>query len=121
MSAFNNIQIPIAEDEFEECDRLLIVGAGCKTGEFVQNTTTAGLIVPLGARPSVAVGLWLHGGIGHLARLYGLACDAIVSAVVVRLETSQILCIGNVPCQNKTRFAPELLQLLSMGSRRAEE
>lgn len=60
----------------------------------------AGLTVPLGARPSVGAGLWLQGGIGHLARLHGLACDPIVGAVIVSVESSQILCIGYVPSQH---------------------
>ncbi len=60
-----------------------------------------GLAVPLGARPSVGAGLWLQGGIGHLARLHGLACDAIVGAVMVSVENSRIFCIGHVPSQHR--------------------
>lgn len=56
--------------------------------------------MPLGARPSVGAALWLQGGIGHLARMYGLACDAIVGAVMVSVDSSQALCIGRVPSQH---------------------
>lgn len=61
----------------------------------------AGLAVPMGARLSVGAGLWLQGGIGHLARLYRLACDAIVGAVMVSVADSRVLCIGRVPSQHQ--------------------
>ncbi|KAF4962448.1 hypothetical protein FSARC_9477 [Fusarium sarcochroum] len=57
------------------------------------------MTVRLGARPSVGTGLWLQGGIGHLARLYGLECDAIIGAVMVSVESGQVLCVGCVPDQ----------------------
>ena len=101
MSAFD--QVYILKDN--ETDRavdygpLVVAETGCTTGDIVRRTMAAGLTVPLGARPSVGAGLWLQGGIGHLARLYGLACDAIVGAVVVSVESSQVLCVGHVPSQ----------------------
>lgn len=49
--------------------------------------------------PIVGAGLWLQGGIGHLARLHGLSCDAIVGAVAVSVTSNQILCVGRVPDQ----------------------
>ncbi|KAG7425015.1 hypothetical protein Forpi1262_v013864 [Fusarium oxysporum f. sp. raphani] len=52
------------------------------------------------SRPSVGAGFWLQGGIGHLARHYGLACDAIVGAVMVDAISGQVLCIGHVPEHN---------------------
>jgi adenine phosphoribosyltransferase len=61
----------------------------------------AGVTIPLGARPSVGAGLWLQGGIGHLARRHGLACDAIVGAVVVSVHSSQVLYVGCVPSQHR--------------------
>jgi FAD/FMN-containing dehydrogenases len=59
------------------------------------------MTVPLGARPSVGAGLWLQGGIGHLARIHGLACDSIVGAVMVSVDSSQLLYIGRVPIQHR--------------------
>ncbi|KAF1956996.1 phosphoribosyl transferase domain protein [Byssothecium circinans] len=76
---------------------LVVAEAGCKTGDIIHKTMAAGVTVPLGARPSVGAGLWLQGGIGHLARLHGLACDAIVGAIVVSVDSGQILCVGSVP------------------------
>ncbi|OGM46813.1 phosphoribosyl transferase domain protein [Aspergillus bombycis] len=105
MSAFDQVHIlPAGKDGGEssfDSDFLVIVEAGCKTGDIVRKTTAAGLTVPLGARPSVGAGLWLQGGIGHLARLYGLACDAIIGAVVVSVDSSEVLYIGHVPSQHR--------------------
>ncbi|KAK6815895.1 hypothetical protein RU639_008976 [Aspergillus parasiticus] len=103
MSAFDHIHIlPAGKDGGESSsDSVVIAGAGCKTGDIVRKTMAAGLTVPLGARPSVGAGLWLQGGIGHLARLYGLACDAIIGAVVVSVDSGEVLCIGHVPSQHR--------------------
>ena len=57
----------------------------------------AGLTVPLGSRPSVGAGLWLQGGIGHLARRHGLSCDSIVGAVLVCVKSGRVLYVGQVP------------------------
>ncbi|KAK8859591.1 phosphoribosyl transferase domain protein [Apiospora arundinis] len=80
---------------------LIIVEAGCNTGRVIRKTMEAGLTVPLGSRPSVGAGLWLQGGIGHIARLHGLACDAIIGAVVVDVSSGQLLCVGDVPSQHR--------------------
>ncbi|KAJ5660483.1 hypothetical protein N7507_006934 [Penicillium longicatenatum] len=101
MSAFDKIHISTAEDDVHGCNTLVVVESGCKTGDIIRETMAAGITVPLGARPSVGAGLWLQGGIGHLTRLHGLACDAIIGAVVVGLETGQIFCIGHVPTQHQ--------------------
>ncbi|KAK4231870.1 hypothetical protein QBC38DRAFT_406514 [Podospora fimiseda] len=84
---------------------LIVAGAGAKTGDIIRRAMEVGLTVPLGARPSVGAGLWLQGGIGHLSRLYGLACDAIVGAVVVSVKDGRVLLIGNVPAQHQPEGA----------------
>ncbi|KAJ6102592.1 hypothetical protein N7486_005019 [Penicillium sp. IBT 16267x] len=105
MDAFNQVHILTAGDGGEESGSdsgpLVVAQAGCKSGDIIRETMAAGLTVPLGSRPSVGAGLWLQGGIGHLARLYGLACDAIVGAVVVSVDSGQVLCIGRVPSQHR--------------------
>ena len=105
MGAFNQVHILMAgEDETDsgsDSGSLVVAEAGCKTGDIVRKTMAVGLTVPLGARPSVGAGLWLQGGIGHLARLHGLACDAIVGAVVVSVDSGQVLCVGHVPSQHR--------------------
>lgn len=105
MGAFNQVHILTAEEDggnsSSNSGSLVIVEAGCKTGDIIRKTMAAGVTVPLGARPSVGGGLWLQGGIGHLARLHGLACDAIVGVVMVSVDSSQVLYAGCVPSQHR--------------------
>ena len=105
MGAFDQVHILIAGKDggdMHSCsDSLVVVEAGCKTGDIIRKMMAAGVTVPLGARPSVGAGLWLQGGIGHLARLHGLACDAIIGAVVVGVDSSQVLYVGRVPEQHR--------------------
>jgi len=105
MGAFDRVHVLTAGKDEGESDSnsgsLVVTEAGCKTGNIVRKTMAAGVTVPLGARPSVGAGLWLQGGIGHLARLHGLACDAIVGAVMVSVDSSQVLCVGHVPSQHR--------------------
>jgi adenine phosphoribosyltransferase len=103
MGAFDQVHILTAGEDGRKSDSgsLVVAEAGCKTGDIVRKTMAMGVTVPLGARPSVGAGLWLQGGIGHLARLHGLACDAIVGAVVVSVDSSQVLCVGHVPSQHR--------------------
>ncbi|KAI4862399.1 phosphoribosyl transferase domain protein [Hypoxylon rubiginosum] len=104
MSAFNQVHVLAAgdnKDEASDSGFLVVAEAGCKTGDIVDKTMTAGLTVPLGARPSVGAGLWLQGGIGHLARLHGLTCDAIIGAVLVSVNSGEVLCVGHVPSQHQ--------------------
>ncbi|KAI8182762.1 adenine phosphoribosyltransferase [Colletotrichum sp. SAR 10_86] len=93
MSAFNEVHVLTDA----KVGGLVVAGAGCKTGDIITKAMEKGLTVPLGSRPSVGAGLWLQGGIGHLARIHGLTCDAIVGAILVSVESGQILCIGHVP------------------------
>lgn len=105
MAAFDQLHILTARenggDSGSDSGSLVVAEAGCKTGDIVRKTMAAGVTVPLGARPSVGAGLWLQGGIGHLARLHGLACDAIVGAVMVSVDSSQVLYVGCVPSQHR--------------------
>lgn len=105
MNAFDQVYIVTAGEKNGKLDcesgSLVVAEAGCKTGDIVSKAMKVGLTVPLGARPSVGAGLWLQGGIGHLARLYGLACDAIVGAVVISVASGQVLCVGRVPDQHQ--------------------
>ncbi|KAM3425796.1 hypothetical protein BST61_g7724 [Cercospora zeina] len=102
MGAFNKVHIvaPVQKTSSTfQSDTFVIVDAGCKAGDVIRTTMAAGLTVPLGSRPSVGAGLWLQGGIGHLARLHGLACDAIVGAVIASVASGQLFCVGQVPVQ----------------------
>lgn len=105
MGAFDQVHILTAgedgRDSGSDSGSLVVAEAGCKTGDIIRKTMAAGVTVPLGSRPSVGAGLWLQGGIGHLARLHGLACDVIVGAVMVSVDSSQVLCVGCVPSQHR--------------------
>lgn len=98
MEAFD--QVHISNGDSSGLYSSVVVEAGCKTGGVISKTVAAGLTVPLGSRPSVGAGLWLQGGIGHLARLHGLACDAIIGAVVVSVDSGQLFYAGDVPIQH---------------------
>ncbi|KAI9651786.1 MAG: hypothetical protein M1829_002445 [Trizodia sp. TS-e1964] len=88
MGSFNQVHIVPTQEgggitkHVISSDSLIFAWAGCTTEDIVRTARKAELTVPLGARPSIGAGLWLQGGIGHLARLHGLACDAIVGAIV---------------------------------------
>ncbi|KAF3037603.1 hypothetical protein E8E12_001032 [Didymella heteroderae] len=103
MGAFSRVYTHSAEEEGVPtglgCDAIVVAEAGCTTEDIIAKAMAAGVTVPLGSRPSVGAGLWLQGGIGHLARMHGLACDAIVGAVVVSVNSSEVLCVGYVPSQ----------------------
>lgn len=105
MDAFDRIHILKAGEEGgisgSDSGSLIVAEAGCKSGNIIRKSMTAGLTVPLGGRPSVGAGLWLQGGIGHLVRLHGLACDAIIGVVVISVASSQALYVGHVPSQHR--------------------
>ncbi|THV46731.1 hypothetical protein BGAL_0364g00050 [Botrytis galanthina] len=106
MEAFNRVHIIRSSDSVSKFNTrlgsasLIVAEAGCKAGDIIRKAMEFGLTVPLGSRPSVGAGLWLQGGVGHLSRLHGLACDNIVGAVIVSVISGQILHIGQVPTQN---------------------
>ncbi|KAI8941466.1 hypothetical protein NX059_002685 [Plenodomus lindquistii] len=103
MGAFSRVYVQSTKEEGAPtdlgCNALVVVEAGCTTGCVITTAMAAGVTVPLGSRPSVGAGLWLQGGIGHLARMHGLACDAIVGAVLVSVNSGEVLCVGYVPSQ----------------------
>ncbi|KAF5879108.1 putative phosphoribosyl transferase domain protein [Botrytis fragariae] len=106
MEAFDRVHVTTSSDDVDNANSrpgstsLIIAEAGCKTGDIIQEAMKFGLTVPLGSRPSVGAGLWLQGGIGHLSRLHGLACDNIVGAVIVSVISGQIFHVGEVPIQD---------------------
>ena len=61
MSAFDQIQAVTAVGDSREpvsdTGSLIVVEAGCKTGDIISKTLTRGMTVPLGSRPSVDAGL----------------------------------------------------------------
>lgn len=106
MSAFDQVNILTAGkdegDSGSDSGSLIVAEAGCKTGNIVRKIMAAGVTVFLRARSSVGAGLWLQGGIEHLTRLHGLACDVIVDAVVVSVDSDQVLCIDRVSSSHRS-------------------
>ncbi|KAF5550895.1 phosphoribosyl transferase domain-containing protein [Fusarium napiforme] len=100
MGAFDKAHIVNPPQDVDtEC--WVVAEAGCRTEDIIRETMAVGVTVPLGSRPDVGAGLWLQGGIGHLARHCGLTCDAIVGAVMVDVIRGQLLCVGYVPEQHR--------------------
>jgi hypothetical protein len=103
MGAFDQIHIVTVGEDERTCNStftsLVVAESRCKIGNFFSKTMAAGLTVPLEARPSLGAGLWLQGGIGYLPQLHRLACDSIVGAVVVNVDSGQVFCIRHVPSQ----------------------
>jgi hypothetical protein len=63
------------------------VGAGARLIELYDAVATRGQGVPAGSCPTVGVtGLTLGGGVGVLARAWGLTCDDLVAAQVVTAD-----------------------------------
>lgn len=111
MSAFDGVHVIEAETKRREGEKedqefppnpgpFIVTGAGSTNGDVIRTAMAAGLTVPLGSRPSVGAGLWLQGGIGHLVRQHGLACDAIVGAIIVSIEFGEVFHVGHVPNQH---------------------
>jgi FAD/FMN-containing dehydrogenase len=68
-------------------DGSVVVGAGTRLIDLYAALAAAGRCLPGGSCPSVGVaGLTLGGGIGVLARRYGLTCDQLTSATVVTAD-----------------------------------
>jgi FAD/FMN-containing dehydrogenase len=65
-------------------DGTMVVGAGARLFDVYSAVAAAGRCLPTGTCPSVGLaGITLGGGIGVMARLHGLTCDALVAADIV--------------------------------------
>jgi FAD/FMN-containing dehydrogenase len=72
--------------------RLAWAQSGLTAGEYTAATAAHGLATPFGDTSSVGLGgITLGGGIGFLARKYGLAIDNLVSAEVVLADGSIVV------------------------------
>jgi FAD/FMN-containing dehydrogenase len=71
------------------------VGAGTRLVDLYDHLSRARVLVPGGSCPTVGIsGLALGGGIGVLARKYGLTCDAIRELEIVTADGRKLTCDG---------------------------
>lgn len=69
------------------------VGSGIRLIDFYSGLAAHGKAVPGGSCPTVGMaGLALGGGIGVLARIYGLTCDNLQSLDIVTADGSTLTC-----------------------------
>lgn len=81
--------LPAVEIDVEA--RLAKVGGGANWAQLNDAGYEQGLATPGGVVSTTGVGgLTLGGGIGHLSRQYGLACDNVVAAEVVTADGSVV-------------------------------
>jgi FAD/FMN-containing dehydrogenase len=74
-------------------DGLAVVGAGTRLRGLYDALDVHGLTLPAGCGPTVGVaGLTLGGGFGELGRRYGLTCDRLAGARVVRADGRIVDC-----------------------------
>jgi FAD binding domain-containing protein/berberine-like enzyme len=68
-----------------------VIAAGAKLIDVYAGLDAQGRCLPAGSCPTVGIaGLTLGGGIGVLARKYGLTCDSLTSAQVVKADGSLV-------------------------------
>ncbi|WP_206184986.1 FAD-binding oxidoreductase [Thermoactinospora rubra] len=69
------------------------VGAGARLADIYRYLDERAHTLPAGSGPSVGIaGLTLGGGMGFLGRTWGLTCDRLVGARVVRVDGSLVHC-----------------------------
>lgn len=79
---FNSIKIS---------ENQVYIGAGARLGPIIQRLGKQNLVIPTGTCQSVGItGLTLGGGIGFLARTFGLTCDALKSVTFLAADSSII-------------------------------
>lgn len=84
VSNFNNIITNVEKKE-------VFFGAGCVLGSVIQTLGNINFAIPTGTCPSVGItGLSLGGGIGLLARPFGLTSDSIKSITMVDANSKVI-------------------------------
>jgi hypothetical protein len=80
LSRLNTVQI--------NQDGTAVVGAGTQLIDLYEALAKAGRLLPAGSCPSVGIaGLALGGGLGVVARKYGLTCDRIIGARIVTQDS----------------------------------
>jgi FAD/FMN-containing dehydrogenase len=98
-SVNNGLVIDVSEmSSFRNGNGTVTVGSGIDLINFYDGLARHGKAVPGGSCPTVGIaGLALGGGVGVLARIYGLTSDAIESLEIVTADGSTLTCNGSNP------------------------
>jgi FAD/FMN-containing dehydrogenase len=77
-------------------DGTATIGAGAKLADIYDQLTAQGVSIPSGSCLSLGIaGIAQGGGIGVVDRMYGLTCDALVSAQIVTADGRRRECSAN--------------------------
>ncbi|KAI1086196.1 hypothetical protein F5B19DRAFT_480130 [Rostrohypoxylon terebratum] len=128
MSAFGQVHVitEITEGVKSEHgpDSCVVAEIGCKTERIINRITEEGFWLHLETYPSVGNGSWLaNGGDSYLNKLHWPARKRIIGAVIVGIDSGDILCIGCVPSEHwppggvRPEDEAELLQALQKGAK----
>jgi FAD/FMN-containing dehydrogenase len=80
---------PMRQIDVDADKKTVRVGGGCTWGEVDRATHEVGMATPCGIIGTTGVGgLTLGGGIGHIARKYGLSIDSLLEAEMVLADGS---------------------------------
>ena len=90
MSAFDQVKL------HELDSNVLRIGGGCTSQHIINVAKHHSLLMPLGDRPGVGIGLALQGGIGLFTRQVGLTCDNIEGVTFYSLRKRKIVEISTL-------------------------
>jgi FAD/FMN-containing dehydrogenase len=84
---------PLASVAVDSAAGAATIGAGAALVDVYAELAGHGVSIPAGSCPSVGLsGLTLGGGIGVVARRYGLTCDRLIEARVITADGNTVVC-----------------------------